>query len=487
MARRSDVIHWSGRALAAVLLFAVAGACAAEAAETEAQAGGDAWGALVAKLEAEGFGVQEGSAGPFDLSKLYCTDPHVKSGNYNNYGAPYVAFSVPSGPAQTSPTPAPWLFRLRPDEAIVVVGRTPPSARYFSYTPWVFVKSYPSAQGGPPELIRAWDSLGDSINDATLRTTGSEPFDWPLFLISTPDEGVDARIRRAAQAAGYPPTSFNTLQIPSAVLSLGLGDANDVLTLGARTALFTDDAAGEAYVAHPPLRVLRVTPRKQGALVPYAAPVLRIRGTGRTELDRTPDLQRLRAAILQRFKDHQATEYVTNPILYEGTSYLQRRADAFGDTRDALYLGAGWLPGISPTDADRFSLGDGDFLVAYGVNHVAEGKATYQNVNVYASEAQLGIASLFDRDFGGGARALLGRDDPAAKSLYAVQISRRCNFGSLVCLQVNAPESCPRVTVDASTILGVVFRVYLEPVTKVGPAVNELVYDRIIRFSRKRG
>jgi hypothetical protein len=38
---------------------------------------------------------------------------------------------------------------------------------------------------------------------------------------------------------------------------------------------------------------------------------------------------------------------------------------------------------------------------------------------------------------------------------------------------------------DSSTKLGLFIRNYLEPSTKVGPAVGELVYDQVIKFSPK--
>ncbi len=44
-------------------------------------------------------------------------------------------------------------------------------------------------------------------------------------------------------------------------------------------------------------------------------------------------------------------------------------------------------------------------------------------------------------------------------------------------------DNCPRLNIDANTLLGVIFRAYLEPATKVGPALPEMLYDRVIKFS----
>jgi hypothetical protein len=44
-------------------------------------------------------------------------------------------------------------------------------------------------------------------------------------------------------------------------------------------------------------------------------------------------------------------------------------------------------------------------------------------------------------------------------------------------------EGCPRLTIDSDTILGLIVRMYLEPGTKVGPAMPEILYDRVLKFS----
>jgi hypothetical protein len=128
-------------------------------------------------------------------------------------------------------------------------------------------------------------------------------------------------------------------------------------------------------------------------------------------------------------------------------------------------------------------LADGEFLMLYGVNHVATGKATYMNTNIYASEtAKLILGGIDDRKFRDTATPYLPAGEPAADLLYAYKISRGCG-GESNCLQLAVPDGCTRLTLDASTLLGVFTRIYLEPETKVGPALQEILYDRVIKFS----
>jgi hypothetical protein len=119
----------------------------------------------------------------------------------------------------------------------------------------------------------------------------------------------------------------------------------------------------------------------------------------------------------------------------------------------------------------------------YGINHAATGKVTYMNTNIYASEkAKLTLGAVDDRKFPGTASGYLPAGDPDANLMYAYRVSRSC-AGESNCLQLSLPQNCTRLTLDSSTLLGIFTRMYLEPATKVGPAMPEIVYDRVMKFS----
>ncbi len=75
--------------------------------------------------------------------------------------------------------------------------------------------------------------------------------------------------------------------------------------------------------------------------------------------------------------------------------------------------------------------------------------------------------------------------DPAANLIYGHKVSRSCGSG-VICLQLSVPPDCTRLTLGPSTWLGVFTRICLEPATKVGPALREVLYDRIIKFSPRQ-
>jgi hypothetical protein len=224
-------------------------------------------------------------------------------------------------------------------------------------------------------------------------------------------------------------------------------------------------------------------------LDPFPTAPLRIRGTGQTEIDLTPTLARLRQKILDYYQDRGYTsyEYITQTVAAEGNDFTQRKLTTLGDTRDALYLGAGDLPEFGLNQA--MTLKDGEFLIAYGLNHMATGKATYVNLNTYTSgPSKMALGSAYPVDLADSAYQYLSYSDPDGEVTYAYTISRDCT-GKDFCLPLAVPiEGCTEkpdykpILTDESP-LGVLFRLYLEPSTSIGAAFPEVVYDQVIKFT----
>lgn len=451
-----------------------------------------------------GYTAVEGSAINIDTAKL-CCNGYLPTALFFNKSAPYVAFSVQNLRSTLPLFQELPIFQLRADEAVVVIGVTPPAAQFFSYTPYLMTRTY--APETTPRPVFA--SIGDSINVSTVKTLGPDPFSRQVALIFTPDRGTENRIRAALRVAGYPDAIINTLPFPAPTLQLGLDAAGQPLTRDTflilnRMSMFTSKDAGQAYldgmsnpdVGKRPLRVFRVTPPTSGALSPFAIQPKRVRGTGRTELYLAPDMERLRKAIIDTYKDSYAyTEYHTRFAALDGYEYIERRKNTLGDSPDALYFVAGYMPMWDlGNPEDELTLGENDFLVVYGPRHAVTGKATYTNVNVYASEqVMFSMASAYSDSLGGSADEYLGSGDPAASIMYVQKFAYPGHCSGQHCLPLVVPAgckpwcptypSCPTFVLNSSVKLGLFIRNYLEPSTRVGPAAGELLYDQVIKFS----
>lgn len=440
-------------------------------------------------LVRDGFHVTPGGVEVWNLAKAWCESrPGIEHAWYNN-NAPYLVLMVP----RSAKDPERVLeFKIRQDEAIVLIGRTPPPERYFAFYSWISSKVYPDGSRLPQLLVGAVDP----VNNLSIKTDTGKPFDSRTVLVFTPDQGTYARVLRALEHAGYSEDYVNVVVYPSSMLNLGHGDAADTFRVQMRNAMWEDgyEAAGEAYIRDAPIQIFRVTPRaptNERDLAPFPMPSLRIRGTGRSELYLWNELGDLRQGIIEGNRGMHATDVPVNvPVGYEGIDFLQRAAPVGGDARDAFCLQAGYLPEFLSWDR-QITLADDEFLMVYGANHVATGKTTYMSVGVYTGDVKdgkLSIGSVDDRKFAGTATPYLPRGDAAASLMYAYKISRSCG-GEPNCLQVPSKdlvESCTRLSVGPDTVLGLLLRMYLEPATMSGAAMQEVLYDRVLKFSPRK-
>lgn len=447
--------------------------------------------ALNAALEKGGCTLKLAPFVHVDLIQLYQVGRLANAGG-NNADAPYRAVfgAIPDDIAikdidQIAGAQAKvdnWLYntkgliegwQLNPNEALVIVTKTPPQCTYFSYCGFIFYKYYEKEK----QRKWVWTSFNDPLNNLTIKTSGTpngskgNPFDKDTIIIVTADKGTDRLIRDAALSAGYTEDIINTYVIPSSMVKLGIGDEYDTIVLGQRMALFKDEKAGQEYV-NAVTAAIRVIPGTKGKLDPFPAPELRVRGTGVTEWDLQPALEDLRTAILAEHNNLASEELGTRVWLTESYDAVQTEEYVAGESRDTVYL-----------RSDTLTLGDNqdEFVIVYGINHAAAGKATYSNCNFYGEAGWNGVTGIYSTEYTGSAEQYLG-DNPLAKYLYVCKFARSCG-SEKHCVTVPTGPGAFGVGLDEPAFIG--FRAYVEPSTKVGPINTELVYDRVIKFNAR--
>jgi len=450
-----------------------------------------------AALAKKGFEVEEWESafGNVDIADLVCKGL-MAIGYGNNADAPYMVLRQEfEAPQPIGKIKVPRLFQLRPDEAIVFIGRTPPPVAYFSYRSYVIDHLYENALG-EKEATRVFTSLGDTLSDRTIKTMGHDPFKRDIIIVITADKGTDARVRAAAKSAGIPSRIMNTDIIPSSVVRIGIdkdpmppsGPPKEFDAFVFIHRIFLNEGLEsefEQYLEDPGARVFHLTQDPQTVkLDPFPMPRVLKRGTGSTEVDLMPSLENLRQGILNSYPEYTATELTTRIWLNEWLDGIQRRENLLAENRDTSYL-----------CSENFTLQDSsdEFLIIYGINHEVWGKATYSNFSVYHYDKKLGIVGKHSRDLAESAYDYIPKDpndpyyDPNASYLYAWKVARACNQNDPKCLQIKLPERVqPCNLVDLNKDLFVAFRAYVEPKTKVGPYWYELVYDRVIKFSKNK-
>jgi len=363
------------------------------------------------------------------------------------------------------------IWRLRQDEALVYVGTTPPPARYFGFTPYLFDQNL----GGASRQI-AFARLSETLNLAVIgvdtSTGGPGVFDRPVVVIAAANEQTDSRVRSALAAVGWPPGALNTIVFDPAQSNFGLDQDADTFAVLFRVALFDDEQQGKGYIADLPGTVLRVTPNTELPVSPLPSPARRPKDLSHDESSLLAAVNQLGAAIIATYPDYDPKHLMVTEGTPDPASCIEGTGVCAGDNRDTIY------PAILPRILFEH---DSDFYVVYGVNHVSSGKATHANASVYAMDHLVGVASVTDQEYAGSATDYLlpGSD---TDHLYAWKIARECG-SEPHCLAV--PDAACPDGVATGRLGSIAFWLYLEPSTATAADPSTVILDRVIRFEAK--
>jgi hypothetical protein len=487
------------------------------------------------EIEDAGFTWQEGAFAYVDPIKKTCEGDYPTAMGNNPWPSAYFQLQMPNPEDAGYPLPIVAQWQMEQDEAIVIIGQTPPAVRYFSIQTWAqlgpAIDPLPAPIGTRPLIGSAF---GDTTNNLTIHTTGKDPFSRLIVYIIVANRETESRVRAAALGAGYPAAIINVETLSQVIAPLGIGPAGSILVTLQRNAVPANKDEFEEYVRRsipgdplydPPYRAFRLSPVEELAADPFPVPTLRVRGTGQSELDLLPALKSLRQAILDKEAERVPALPATplgirfwqDPMpKYDGQleyidepwAGLQRGEYSYLGSRDTNYFQT--YPYFKlRSDVD-------EYVIVYGVNHHTTGKATYESFSVYVEPTfgtgrEIGLGMVSDPRFdwaglpGDSARQYLQPGDPyyeVADMLFAWKIARQCTEGEAYCLEVGDltdingipyNENCnPQISLDPDpddpdepvwkTDLFVVFRGYMEPATAVSPDSNELVWDQAIYF-----
>lgn len=427
-------------------------------------------GGLANALSQQNYIVQQGSIDLVNAIELYMADYQADC-NGNNANYPYLWPQAPPCPDSSFVPSIPLFYTMRPDEAFVLIGNTPPECMYYSYRSYLYNRYYDDVT---PHRVKIFASLGDtkSLYNMSEGRIVPDPFNRFFMLISAADSNTVATIKACALSAGISENDIYVDVMPIDTLHMGLGVKADWFSFLHRAVLFSDSNAHNQYVNNPPLEFLRITPVDSAANAFYPFPTLRVRGTDTTEFHLNNGLDQLRQEIVNSYiADYDTINLPSYQWIPEGFVAIATRFNARGENRDALYL-----------RTDFFHFFRNDIIVVFGANHAKTNKAVYCNAGIVGAEAINGLGGVNSLQFGGTAQTFLS-DSILADSFYVWKFARTQLDSQTF---VVPPDSNNNYTgIDYGALALMVFRSYVEPATKVGPIASELILDQAILFRPK--
>lgn len=320
-------------------------------------------------------------------------------------------------------------------------------------------------------------SLGDSLNNLVINTTSADPkdvFQKTTAVLTTADATTYSDIRGALRRAKFDTSAINLDDVPANRLNFAL----DTFIMLHRTSIWASNEDREAYYAQPARSVYFIkAPNNQTADALPPVPI-RARGTGKSEemIEGLPAaLKQLNQAVRRKVSVNRTFISSANTTNYplDGFFCLEENTNCLGDNHDTNYI-------RSP----NYPMAEEDLYAVTGVNHVATSKCTYVNLGIYKlntgrKSLTSSKLSVDDRKFVGSAR-LFTPESKLADKLFVVFLARNCSLNPVI---AHAP--CLSVGIDiipANAEWEFVYRTYLEPSTRTGPLVDELILPQVMHF-----
>ena len=480
--------------------------------------------ALRTGLENAGFYVQDGILYEFDTLKL-ASEGKLLTCFGNNAGSAYLILNLPPAPDQdASPgvpergwdpempsayddpevvnapanpyfSPAGIHFKLRQDEAVVVITRLPDPCKYWSFIAYdMFVaqqegKDYSNQKGffgiGNDETgfyHTIFGSIGSPVNMLNARHDGDSPFGSTAVIVMCANAKVRNQIIQSLESAGYPESMINVMEIPADVYRMGLEKGKDTFSLFGRISQPEDREAYNRYMEGlaDNAVVFRVTPRDEAEPSPFPVQNLQARGTGVHEASQiksfTTNLDTIRQSIIDRYAEEYDYEELTTEIsIIDGLTAYTNDVNANGDVHDAAYL---FTPDFKLNS-------DEDFVVVYGVNHSTTRKAHYFNAVLHVRPLLNGVCTVFNSMLPGSADEYLPAEARGTDDFYVYKMARKeMDEHTAIIPYSTGNEQGKFYGVDNDTPAFILFRIYLDE-SGVGADYYELVNDRVIVFHKK--
>ncbi|MCB9254552.1 MAG: hypothetical protein H6617_07705 [Bdellovibrionaceae bacterium] len=463
----------------------------------------------IATLESQNFETREG--GFAVIGNEDCAGLIKVFGNCfgNNPAAPYLVPLIPRHPKEYidpfyhtelflgETQNRSFTYRLRADEAILIVGVTPPKAAYFGAQSYNFTRagttvSVPNIDGlnilftGSPNPDRyiSFSSIGNSLNNYVIAKKLGSGFGQPFALISTPSQETNAELRAALRNAGFSAAGIFTEPIPSET-KLGLSSEADDFSMLVRYALPESEAQGNAWRTNPSLRVYRLSRKAATATERFGSIQIDSRsadGEGTMGLA-LEDFTREVAVRLGQPRLIKVKEFVS-PAFLVGENCLKLHMNCLGDTQDTDTYRTGSVPSFSHSDV----------VVITGINHAVTGNASYISLGFSVAETFTGISSVSQTSPNAGfvSGELTGSAEAFLKKVgNGIPLRLRASapkfFVRLVARQCEGLPFCTTIS-DAQLPLNqdltVLRRAYIRPGTVRGPDPSKLLSPRYFVYER---
>jgi hypothetical protein len=415
--------------------------------------------------------VQQGeitSESPID----FCMAGYTINANANNVGVPYMGVQLPPPPNMDSLYSITNVFNFNTNEAMVLIGKTPPECLYYSYRSYLFDR----LENFPPPTTRTKINASMGETTSLYRMRPDLPIDSmfgrKFALIMAGDSLVAMHVKNTILATTQEITAadihFDILPADG-MFQFGNNPTADLGNFLHRVSLFKDSTAQQDYVNNPPLEVLRITPRQTSQQALFKLRPFLSRSSGINEFDLLPDMELLEEGIYNTYHFNYKIIWLQPiPWVIEGFSAIQQGMDALGDNHDALYI-----------FSSDFQFRENDIVLTYGVNHFLTGQSVYSSASIYGTKYMAGYGGITNFQMEKSARQFVA-DTSIADRLFAYCFARHPVPGNPFVYIVPSDTNGTMEGINVNDTATICFRLYVNSITRIGPDPMEVILDQTV-------
>jgi hypothetical protein len=430
-------------------------------------------------------------------------------------------------------------WHMKKNEAIILLGVTPPTCRYFSFSNYLYSRHYPKdwkpepgyndqqfflncPDGDISDRCEIFASLDDSVNLDRGLNLNSKIFNSSFALILAQSQEATEYALQGLVEAGIDKSLISNYSFPASELNLGVNTNDDTFMTVMRTAFYINTTEASEYFDQKPFRVLRMELKNDDVTL-YKRKELVDRNTKYDDATKANiTLQQMKNVVknvavsivknMTGTKDYielldnwhiQVTETVSGAP-DNGFECINKGRMCLADCRDTLYPFSAkiyrdaqicQMENITCNGVKngKLTYNESDVILTVGVNHVLTGLSSYTSISIYDATYLWGVYTAGDTDLEDTVWNYIDIKDydndifkNALPYIYVYEIRRDCqNIKN--CIQVpSKPTTDVKAVIPINDPVVITERMYNNPITHVGPALENVILPITIHLKSRK-
>lgn len=424
-------------------------------------------------------------------------------------------------------------WHMKINEAIVLLGLTPPTCKYFSFSNYLYSRHFPEnwkpepgffdekyylncPDGNEADRCEIFASLDDSVNLDRGLNLNENKFNSSFALILSQSQEATFYAQQGLIEAGIDINLISNYSFPGSLLNLGVDTNDDAFMTVLRTAFYNDQTEANQYFKDVPFRVIRMELKNKDITL-YNRKNLINRKTkfndgSKANVTLTQMRDVLRNVVFSVIKN--ITNIDTTKDWYlqvtetksgtpdNGFECIDEGRTCLADCRDTLYPFSTKIYRDAQICANKIGkcvgVMDGklsedktDVIISVGVNHALTEMSAYSSLSIYDAKYLWGVYTAGDDkliDTVWNYIDLNNFNDEISKKvlpyIYVYETRRDCQNIKNCITVPSIPTVSNKAVIPLNDPVVITERMYNNPITHVGPELEDVILPVTIHLKK---